>query len=231
MSILHSNERFFVAFLKLIRIGCGFIFIMWSEIKLFCLFWCISAGWRPVWPGDELHHPGAREHRVHGGAAGQVRVHLSGGGLEHLHRHPQEERPQPAGVHRSGAHPASAGPHLHNWQHDCRWKSSLLFPPFVLSEEGEAMQTWNILYKINLTPVWVPAGMRRRQWCSSQPPSFLSLLPICKLVRINPNAFGSVNPRQNTAGLEGLCRRAGVISASSHRWATRVFSSKFPHRF
>lgn len=113
--------------LKLIRrIGCGFIFIMWTEIQLFYLFSCMSAGWRPVWSGDELHHPGAREHRVHGGAAGQVRIHLSGGGLEHLHRHPQEERPQPAGVHRSGAHPASAGARLHNWQHDCRWKSPLL---------------------------------------------------------------------------------------------------------
>lgn len=84
-----------------------------------------------------------------------------------------------------------------------------------------------MVYKIIIALVMVHANKKQ---CLAQPPSFLSLFPICKLVRINPNVFGSVNPRQNAAGLESLCRRAGVISASSNCWATRIFSSKFPHR-
>lgn len=84
-----------------------------------------------------------------------------------------------------------------------------------------------MVYKMIIALVMVHAN---RHQCLAQPPSFLSLLPICKLVRINLNVLGSVNPRQNAAGLEGLCRRAGVVSASSNCWVTRIFSSKFPHR-
>lgn len=84
-----------------------------------------------------------------------------------------------------------------------------------------------IVYKVVIALVMVHADGHQ---CLAQPPLFFSLLPICKLVRIKPNVFGSASPRQNTAGLEGLCRRAGVMSASSNCWATRILSSKFPHR-
>lgn len=58
---------------------------------------------------------------------------------------------------------------------------------FVLCEEGECNAP--LRHQGSNGSV-----MGCRQGCSTQPPSFLSLLPICKLVRINPNVFGSVNP-------------------------------------
>ncbi len=133
------NSMHFVVFIAL------FYFTQWLKLNTFSLIPCLPglglclspprtafltslffflsppAGRWPVWPGDELHHPGTREHRVHGGAVGQVWAHLSGRGLEHLHRHPQEERPQPAGVHWCGAHPAGAPAYIHHGQHDCRY--------------------------------------------------------------------------------------------------------------
>lgn len=84
---------------------------------------CDTAGRWPLWPGDELHHPGTGEHCVHGRAVGQVWAYLSSWGLEHLHRHPQEECPQPSSMHWGGAHPAGAPAGVHHWKHNCRyWK-------------------------------------------------------------------------------------------------------------
>lgn len=90
----------------------------------FCAFFLslgISAGRRPIWPGDELHHTGTWEHCVHGGAVGQVWAYLSSRGVEHLHCHPQEEPPKPAGMHWCGTYPAGPPPYIHHWQHDCRY--------------------------------------------------------------------------------------------------------------
>lgn len=56
----------------------------------FCF--CSPAGRWAVRPWDELHHPGAGEHCVHGGALGEVWTKLSSRDLEHLHSHPQEKR-------------------------------------------------------------------------------------------------------------------------------------------
>ena len=79
-----------------------------------------AAGWRAVWPGDELHHPGVWEHRVHGGAPRPVWAHLPGRGVEHLHGHPEEEHPKPPGLHGHGPHPAGAAASCLHRQHDRR---------------------------------------------------------------------------------------------------------------
>lgn len=54
-----------------------------------------------------------------------------------------------------------------------------------------------MVYKIIIALVMVHANWHQ---CLAHPPLFLSLLPICKLVWINPNVFGSVNPRQKRPG-------------------------------
>lgn len=59
---------------------------------------------------------------MHGGAAGQVRGHLPGRGLEYLHGHPEEECAQPAGLHRRGPNPPGAPAHIHHRQHDRRYQ-------------------------------------------------------------------------------------------------------------
>ncbi len=78
------------------------------------------AGGRRVWPGDELHHPGGGEHRLHGGAAVPLRGDVPGWDLEHVYRHPPQERAQPADQHRGRPHPAGAAQDEHCGRHDRR---------------------------------------------------------------------------------------------------------------
>lgn len=179
----------------------------------------LAAGRWPVWPRDELHHPRTRQHRVHGGAAGPMWAHLSGRGLEHLHRHPQEERPQPAGVHRRRTHPAGAPARTNHGQHDRRYSPRsgrcLLFSFFsfeawgttfpatfsVSSDSSETLSCYLVTPELCFCCCFglnfpIRPSFLHQQWrccTASSPECRPSLLPICKLVWINPPPFGSVN--------------------------------------
>lgn len=85
-----------------------------------------TVGWRWVWYGDKLHYPGCRKHRLHGGAAGALRRHLSGWNLEHVHRHPAKKCSKPANKHWGGPHPAGAAQNELRGGHDCRYDNNVL---------------------------------------------------------------------------------------------------------
>ena len=85
-----------------------------------------AVGGRGVWPGDELHHPGSREHWLYGGAAGTLWCHLPGWDLEHVHSHPAEECPQPSDQHRGGPDPERAAQDELCERHDCRYGGRLV---------------------------------------------------------------------------------------------------------